>query len=136
MLVRETRSDNGTPSGLELAFATPRGWLDDGKHIVVKDAPTLFGPISYTIRSAIDRHQVEAEVAIPTRDPIHSLDLRLRAPNGLRMHAVTLNGHDYPHFDPAAETIDLAGLTGKIVLRVAYEPASDRTRTPPRLRVR
>ena len=40
MLVHET------PGGLELAYATPRAWLEPGKRIAVNRAPTGFGPIS------------------------------------------------------------------------------------------
>ena len=36
MLVHETRDKDGSPVGLELAFATPRPWLGDGKTIAVE----------------------------------------------------------------------------------------------------
>ena len=49
MLVHETRGPAGAPRGLELAFSTPRPWLADGKTIRVQDAPTSFGPVSYSI---------------------------------------------------------------------------------------
>jgi len=40
MLVHETATADGKPNGLELAYATPRGWLAAGKRIAVADAPT------------------------------------------------------------------------------------------------
>lgn len=120
MLLHETWDDAGTPAGLELAYATPRGWLEDGQVIRVKDAPTLFGPISYTIRSSLDRHQVEGEVVLPERDPIGRLSLRLRVPKGKRMAQVLLNGRGTRGFDPDTETIDLTGQTGTVRFRVLY----------------
>ena len=35
---------------LLLAVATPERWLAPGREIVVKSAPTHFGPVSYTLR--------------------------------------------------------------------------------------
>ena len=49
MLVDETRGPDGAARGLELAFSTPRPWLADGKTITVQDAPTSFGPVSYSL---------------------------------------------------------------------------------------
>ena len=48
-LVHETRGPEGEARGLELAFATPRSWLADGKSIAVDGAPTSFGPLSYSV---------------------------------------------------------------------------------------
>ena len=62
MLVHETRDKDGTPVGLDLAFATPRPWLGDGKSIAVNAAPTSFGALTYD--------------APPRRQPGH------RAPSG------------------------------------------------------
>ena len=50
MLVHETRDLDGTPVGLDLAFATPRPWLAAGKRIAVNAAPTSFGALTYEIR--------------------------------------------------------------------------------------
>ena len=41
-----------TPAGLRLAFATPRAWLRPGALIAVRDVPTRFGPLSYSLRAA------------------------------------------------------------------------------------
>ena len=55
-LVHETRGPRGAPTGLELAFATPRAWLEPGKTISVRNAPTSFGPLSYTAHSQRQSH--------------------------------------------------------------------------------
>ena len=36
---------------LWLARATPRAWLEQGKRIAVRNAPTDFGPVGYEIVS-------------------------------------------------------------------------------------
>lgn len=48
-LLQETPAEDGGSTGLRLAFATPRGWLEPGKRISVANAPSEFGPVSYTL---------------------------------------------------------------------------------------
>jgi hypothetical protein len=72
LLVHEGHSE------LDLAFATPRAWLGDGKTIEVQNAPTRFGKVSYTLTRSGDF--VHADLTLPrvrTR-------LRLRFPGGER----------------------------------------------------
>jgi hypothetical protein len=63
LLVHESRGE------LDLAFATPRAWLADGKTIEVSDAPTSFGKVSYTL--------------VRSGGVVH-VDLTLRFPTGQR----------------------------------------------------
>jgi hypothetical protein len=118
LLVHETTTPRGSPRGLELAYATPRAWLAPGKRIVVREAPTSFGPISYSIDSA--RSAVAVRLEVPNRAPIASLRLRLRRPRPQKIKRVELDGHPYPHFGRRAETIDLTGLTGHLTLTVYF----------------
>ena len=113
MLVHETAT-----AALELAYATPGHGSHDGKRIRVNGAPTSFGPLSYSLDSGA--HSVRARLRIPSRAPMRSLSLRLRRPDGQRITRVELDGRAFRHFDPAAETIDLTGLTGSVVLTVRY----------------
>jgi hypothetical protein len=113
LLVDETRSPDGTPTGLELAYATPRAWLSDGKAIRVDRAPTSFGPVSYAIRRRGDRvHAVLDAPAAP------ALRLRLRLPVGTRLTAVRIAGRAV-RFDRDSGTIDLSGRRGRIDLHAA-----------------
>src|SRR5207248_2511980 len=59
------QNDVGRPDTLRLAFATPRSWLQDGKTIRVTNAPTAFGPVSFTIHSDLSHNTVTAEVTLP-----------------------------------------------------------------------
>jgi hypothetical protein len=93
MLVHETAT------GLQLAYATPRGWLAPGKRIEVRNAPTRFGPLSYSLEArATDVH---VRVEVPERAA--KLTLRLRLPGGTR-------------------TLDLSGKSGTVVDLVVGNP--------------
>ena len=52
---------------LWLAPLTPCDWLADGKKIVVQNAPTRFGPVSYSIVSSVADGRIDAEIEPPTR---------------------------------------------------------------------
>jgi hypothetical protein len=97
MLVHESRDAEGAPRGLELAFATPRAWLASDKAIVVTNAPTSFGAVSYSIRRTGDL--VHVDVVPPSSPAPTTLRLRLRFPTGDR-------------------TIDLSGRRGEARLTV------------------
>jgi hypothetical protein len=120
MLVHEVRDASGAPYGLDLAFATPRPWLADGKKIAVTNAPTSFGPVSYTIRREGDTIHVAVE---PPPAPPRMLRLRLRVPSGDRLRSVEVNG-DAVSFDRVSATIDLSGLGGNVELDVSLARAS------------
>ncbi len=115
-LVNETTDEKDVPRGLELAYATPRAWLRSGR-IVVRWAPTSFGRLSYSIDAR--GRSIRVRVNVPARTPPSTLRLRLRLPDGQRITGVTLEGRSFHRFDPASETIDLSGLTGRIDLVVA-----------------
>jgi hypothetical protein len=82
MLIHESRGKGLEPTGLDLAFSTPRGWLAPGKRIAVRNAPTSFGALSYTIVSR--ERMIEASVEVPSRAPVPRLRLRLRTRESAR----------------------------------------------------
>jgi hypothetical protein len=100
-LVHERRGPRGAPKGLDLAFATPRAWLGDGKSIRVRDAPTSFGPVSYTIRRRGSSVRVTLDAP-----PTPSLRMRLRLPTSARIVDPRLDGRR-ARFDPGSGTIEL-----------------------------
>ena len=127
LLVHETRDAAGAPTGLRLAFATPRPWLRAGKTISVRRAPTSFGPVSYSLEARADT--IRAVVDPPTRAAPKTLELRVRLPRGQSVDAVTVNGKplEQPEGERPGETIDLSGLTGRLEVVVRYgsrRPAS------------
>jgi hypothetical protein len=117
-LVHETTGADGAPSGLELAYATPRGWLRQGRRIAVRALPTSFGPISFSLDA--DAGTVRASVDVPTRATPLTLRLRLRLPEGRRITAVLVNGRASTQFDPRSAVIDLSGRSGRLELLVRH----------------
>ncbi len=114
MLVME----DGT--SLWIARATPRAWLEHGKSIEVSDAPTLFGPLGYTIESQAHAGTITAKLDLPDRNPPAKVILRLRHPDGAPMRAVTVNGKPWRKFDSVKETITLTGLRGQAEVVATY----------------
>ena len=119
MLMHETRDAAARPEGLELAYATPRAWLEPGKRIVVRRARTSFGPLSYSIVARPG--SIHAVIDVPSRVPPQALSLRLRLPAGERISAVLLRGRRFEAFVPETGTIDLSGLRGRVDLTVVTE---------------
>lgn len=118
LLVHETRDRSGAPKGLRLAHATPRGWLRPGGRIAVRDLPTSFGAISYTI----ERRGSVVEIALepPARRPA-SLRVRLRLPGGGRLGAVEADGAAV-RLDRRTGTIDLSRTAGTVTVRARVLP--------------
>lgn len=114
MLVHETRDAAGNPSGLQLAFATPRPWLRPGRRVAVRNAPTSFGPVSFSI--AAGHGTVDISVDEPQRAQPRSVALRLRLPTGSRLAGVTLGGRAYPRFDARTATIELPIERGPVTI--------------------
>ena len=99
MLVHERRSPHGAPCGLDLAFATPRAWLREGRTIAVTRAPTSFGAISYSITRHGSRIVIHISIPHPT-----TVRLRLRLPSGTNVKQVRA-GHTHVSFNAASSTI-------------------------------
>ncbi len=115
LLVHETLDAKSRPTGLELAYATPRAWLEAGKRIAVRRAPTSFGPLSYSIRSS--KNVVRVSIDVP-RGSLRALSVRLRLPHGDRITRALLGG------GPLAVdegTIELPTRPGRLDVLVAVE---------------
>jgi hypothetical protein len=105
LLVHETNR------GVELAFATPRAWLEPGKRLSVTNVPTSFGKVSYEL--AAKGGTIEGTVEPPERG---TLKLRIRLPHGGRIARVTVDGAPWRRFH--GETIDLSGRRGTLEMAV------------------
>jgi hypothetical protein len=105
---------------LWLARATPRAWLEHGRKIAVKNAPTHFGTVAYEIVSDVDNGKITATVEMPTRKPPASVVLRLRHPKAAPITSVTVNGKPWTAFDKDKETITLRAIAGTVVVTARY----------------
>jgi hypothetical protein len=107
-------------STLWLAKATPRAWLQQGKQISVKNAPTYFGGVGYQIVSDAQHGKITATVEMPGRRTPEQVWLRLRHPADLPMKSVTVNGKPWKDFDPVREVISLHGIQGTVKVASSY----------------
>ncbi|HPO13946.1 MAG TPA: hypothetical protein PLI09_10910 [Candidatus Hydrogenedentes bacterium] len=105
---------------LWVARATPRVWLEQGKKISIKNAPTYFGPLVYEIVSDADNGKITATVEMPSRKPPRNVLLRLRHPKGTPIKKVTINGKSWNDFDPAKEIIRLHSMQGSVNVVSTY----------------
>ncbi len=103
MLILERDDDS-----LLLAGFAPRRWLEDGKRIEVRDAPTRFGPLSMTLRNAAAGKQLEAKVELAGRAQPSSLLVRFRHPQEKQIRSVTVNGRNWTDFDAAKEWVQIS----------------------------
>jgi hypothetical protein len=114
MLVHETADARGRPRGLELAYSTPRSWLEPGKSIEARRLPTSFGDVSFTIERTWAGARVLLEV--PDRAPLRTLRLRLRLPRDTGIAELRLNGAPYDRLLADGETIVLPTAPGTVGL--------------------
>jgi hypothetical protein len=100
MLIHERRGRDGAPRGLDLAFSTPRSWLEDGQTISVNRAPTSFGLLSYSLA----RQGSDVDITVNAPSAAKAVRLRLRLPAGERIRSVRLGSRPVA-FDAASGTI-------------------------------
>ena len=105
---------------LWVARATPRVWLQDGKKITVKNAPTYFGTLSYEIVSDLDNNKITATIEMPDRKSPEKVFLRFRHPQASPIKSVTVNGKKWPDFNNQKEIIELKGLNGTVSIVANY----------------
>ena len=105
---------------LWLARATPRAWLEPGKRISVRHAPTHFGTVGFEITADLDPRRIMAKVELPSRHASKCVLLRLRHPTAARIQSVEVNGKVWKKFDRARELIRLEGLAGTVTILVKY----------------
>ena len=105
---------------LWIARGTPRPWLEAGKRISVRNAPSYFGTVVYEIASDVDGGTITATIEIPSRRPPQTVLVRLRHSQQIPIRSVTVNGKEWQAFHQDKEVIELVGLTGKVVVVASY----------------
>ncbi len=106
---------------LWLGKGIPRRWLEDGKTTTVKNAPTRWGRVGFSIVSHAKTGTIEARLQLPAAGLRAESQLRLRAPDDARMKSVTLDGNPWTRFDPASEVVVIpAGTRGAVNVVVRY----------------
>lgn len=100
MLIQELDDDT-----LLLFGATPRTWLEDGKRIIIEQAPTYYGKLSAVVESQADSGEITARIEMPGDAKGKALVVRLRHPRGSHMSSVKVNGALCTDFDIQKEWV-------------------------------
>jgi hypothetical protein len=77
---------------LVIGRAIPQHWLESGRRIEVRDAPTAFGPVSFTIESNLEHDRVTAYIDPPKRRPPGVIRWYLRVPGGRPIRQAAVDG--------------------------------------------
>jgi hypothetical protein len=117
----QTRIMFVTERGDELWLApfVTNHWLKDGMKVTVRNAPTQFGVVNYTIASNVAKGEIEAVVQLAAGCTAKKVVLRLRHPEGKPIQSVIVQGKPHKDFDPRKETITIepSGKTIKVQAR-------------------
>ncbi len=111
MLVREDGDK------LWLGQAVPRAWLARGKRVAATGAPTVFGPVTFSLSTAADG-SMRVQLEPPTRSAPAEILIRLRHPDHLKIGAVKGGGTARVTF--AGETLRVQAVTSPIALDVTF----------------
>lgn len=111
MLLREEGND------LILCQGVPTAWLEPGKQIAVRNAPTLFGPVSYQT-DVPDSTRLNMHLVPPSRNAPKTITIHLRHPAGLKI----IRAESEPHgaVEVEGEAIQLTGARESLDLHVTF----------------
>lgn len=103
---------------LHLLPGTPRGWLEPGKTVEARNAPTIFGEVGVRCESRPAGNEIVAAIDPPRRKPARVI-LHVRPPSRLgALKAVTVNGRPWKNFKE--EAVDLGRLAARAVVVCQY----------------
>jgi hypothetical protein len=86
--------------------------------VELKNAPTRFGPVSYTIQSAVAQGRIAVQLTPPWRNPPKEIRLFVRHPLGKPIAQVLLDGKPLTSFD--AGSVTFATPRAPITLELRY----------------
>lgn len=116
MLLNELGEDT-----LIIGQAIPREWLQKGKQIEVKNAPSYYGPVSFTVQGENDQHQITAAVQLAKRNAPKALLVRFRHPENKQIRSVTVNGKAWENYNVNKEQVSIPAPEGeKFIVTATY----------------
>jgi hypothetical protein len=105
---------------LWLAPFVPTQWMEDGRSVEVRDAPTFFGEVGFAITSRVGEGFIGAEIAPPQREVPREIVLRLRHPQGKALAGAEVRGAKDFKVVPEDSTVHLTPGKEKITVRARY----------------
>jgi hypothetical protein len=103
---------------LLIGQAIPRPWLEHGKQVLVEDAPTAFGKVSYRIDSRVDQGRLTLRIDPPGGKGCRAITVYLRHPRHEPIQSATANGRPVKELSP--DTLTLIDIDKPIVVEVRY----------------
>lgn len=111
-----------TDSTLFIGQAIPRPWLQQGKQIDVRQAPSYFGPLSFRMDSQVATGRITAHVELSDRNPPRELLVRFRHPKEKPIRRVLVNGKPWKNFNAQQEWVRIPKPTaGTWVIKAMYQ---------------
>ncbi|HEY3132481.1 MAG TPA: hypothetical protein VGL91_23715 [Acidobacteriota bacterium] len=120
MLVLEELKNNVETGDIYLLKGVPRAWFQDGKEIEIKDAPTYFGNLSFSVRSKLSANSIAATITPPARDKYRNIIISFRHPGKVPIRRVRVNGVEHQDFDATSGSIRLVSGPGQFRVEVFY----------------
>ncbi len=105
---------------LWLASGTPKYWLEPGKIIKLYNAATIFGNVSYELKSSIRSNTIEASINLPENIPVGKVKLFVRAPFEKPIKSVSVNGKLWDNWDRNTGAIFMPTQVKTINVLVSY----------------
>jgi hypothetical protein len=115
MLVMEAGNE------LWLAPGTPKYWLEPGKTIKLYNAATIFGNVSYELRSGKRPNTIEGNISLPENISSDKVTLFVHSPFEKPIKSVLVNGKEWNNWDRNKESIVLPAKSSKTEVLVTYE---------------
>jgi hypothetical protein len=81
---------------LMLGKGVPRAWLETGREISIQNAPTRWGRLDYSLKFDREKGIIRATVSFRKDIVPEWVEVKLRAPKGLRVSEVSFNGKPIP----------------------------------------
>lgn len=105
---------------LWLNRAIPRRWLQDGEKIIVRNAPTRWCEISYSVESHTGRGYITSTIDLSSCSRPFSINIRFRHPDKKKIMAAKVNGSDWQEIDIRNELIKIPAKEKKIEVKAIY----------------
>lgn len=100
---------------LKLLSGVPRAWLENGKTISLENVASYFGPLSFQVKSTVEKGFIEATIDCTTDRKPKDVIVRLPHPSGRK--PVKVSGGVY---DENTETVHVPSFTGHVRIKLTY----------------
>ena len=100
---------------LKLLSGVPRAWLENGKTISLENVASYFGPLSFQVKSTVEKGFIEATIDCTTDRKPKDVIVRLPHPSGRK--PVKVSGGVY---DENTETVHVPLFTGHVRIKLTY----------------